>query len=528
SVSAGQPTLSVVSSTPSTCLGKTATLTASGALTYTWSHSVSNGVSFYPSATQTYTVTGDNGCGVVTATTSIAVNPLPITLVSTNSVVCTNKTATLTVTAPATSYTWQPVNASGTNTTLVVNPQATTVYTVTASDGTCSGVANVSIQADPIPTISASSSTGNICPGATVGLSATGGINYTWTTVSMTGSAITVTPSTSTLYNVTGDNSFGCLNNASQVVVVNSQPTLVVSANTSSICGGSSATLTVSGANTYAWTGGPTTTVYVVNPNLSTTYTVVGTNTANCSDIKTIDIGVYTPTISVTGDATICLGNQANLSASGANSYVWSPGPLNFQSIQVSPTVNTTYTVDGIGTLGILNCPGSATFQVIVNPVPTVTTTSVKTAICAKETNTYTATGASTYTWTSNTNTVVGPSIVVSSSVTTILVYTVTGTNAQGCAAEDYVTATIYACTGIEQSALNSQKLAVYPNPNNGEFTIQTNVSANLSVINELGQVVKQICLNENNQYRTSVSQLSNGIYFVVGDGLREKIVVNK
>src|SRR6185436_1843012 len=195
----------------------------------------------------------------------------------------------------------------------------------------CSGVANISIQADPIPTINASASTSSICPGTTVGLSATGGVNYTWTTVNMTGSAITVTPSASTLYNVVGENSFGCLNNASQVVVVGTQPTLVVSANTPSICGGGSATLTVSGANTYAWTGGPTTTVYVVNPTNNTTYVVVGTNTSNCSDTKSISIGVYTPTLSITGDATICLGSQANLSASGANSYVWSPGPLNFQ-----------------------------------------------------------------------------------------------------------------------------------------------------------------------------------------------------
>src|SRR6185436_11465588 len=92
-VNGSQPTLSVVSSTPSTCLGKTATLTASGALTYTWTNGVTNGVSFYPSTTTTYTVSGQNGCGITTAVSTISVNPLPITVVSTNSVVCTNKTA---------------------------------------------------------------------------------------------------------------------------------------------------------------------------------------------------------------------------------------------------------------------------------------------------------------------------------------------------------------------------------------------------------------------------------------------------
>src|SRR6185369_4569754 len=183
-----------------------------------------------------------------------------------------------------------------------------------------------------------------------------------------------------------------------------------------------------------------------------------------------------------TGDAAVCLGSPASLSANGANSYIWSPGGLIFQNIQVSPTVNTTYTVDGLSTQGILNCPGSATFQVIVNPVPTVTTTSVKQAICAKETNTYTASGASTYTWTSNTNTVVGPSIVLSSSLTTILVYTVTGTNVQGCMAEDYVTATIFACTGINGSIAENKQLIVYPNPNNGSFNLSSGAETAASV----------------------------------------------
>jgi hypothetical protein len=47
-VSGGIPTLAVTSSTNQTCLGKTVTLTATGALTYTWTNGVTNGVGFSP------------------------------------------------------------------------------------------------------------------------------------------------------------------------------------------------------------------------------------------------------------------------------------------------------------------------------------------------------------------------------------------------------------------------------------------------------------------------------------------------
>jgi len=60
------------------CPGTSVTLTGSGASTYAWNNGVSNGVSFTPNATQTYTVTGTaaNGC-TGTSQTTITVNAAP-------------------------------------------------------------------------------------------------------------------------------------------------------------------------------------------------------------------------------------------------------------------------------------------------------------------------------------------------------------------------------------------------------------------------------------------------------------------
>ncbi len=55
--------------------------------------------------------------------------------------------------------------------------------------------------------------------------------------------------------------------------------------------------------------------------------------------------------ITVNG-GTICPGDSITLTASGANTYIWSPGNQNTASITVSPAVTTTYTVDGTNATG--------------------------------------------------------------------------------------------------------------------------------------------------------------------------------
>ena len=78
------------------CSGSTATLTATGAVSYSWTNSVQNGVPFTPIATTTYTVTGTdaNGC---TGTDAVTVTLVPPpTISATNSSVCAGQSTTIT------------------------------------------------------------------------------------------------------------------------------------------------------------------------------------------------------------------------------------------------------------------------------------------------------------------------------------------------------------------------------------------------------------------------------------------------
>ena len=501
-------------------------------MTYTWTNGVTNGVSFFPQSTNTYTVTGENGCGTVTAVSTISILPLPLTVVTSNSVVCTNKTATLAATAAATSYTWQPGNVIGASPNLIVNPQTNTNYTVTATDGTCVGVANVVVNANPVPTIQIASSATTACPGDVVTFTASGGSNYTWTANNQTGATLSTSLSTTTLIAVQGDNQFGCISNTSQVVSVQTAPTINVATASPSICAGGSSTLNVTGANNYTWTGGSNGNSYVVNPSQTTVYSVDGSNTGNpCIATRTLEVTVFTPSLTITGNTVVCEGQSTDLLAASATSYTWAHAQ-SFPSANtnVTPLSNTVYTVNATHEFnaGQVKCPISGNIQVVVNPNPTVSVVATRTAMCVRESNTLTGSGASTYTWVTTNTTVAAPDVTLMPTSTGFVSYTLTGKSTQGCEGNSLYLLNVSACTGIEESNSSSNVVNIYPNPSQGNFTIETSKDMLLKLINQLGQVIEVIQLNEKNNYKTSLTNLSNGVYFISGDGLNKKVVVNK
>jgi ribosomal protein S6 len=68
----------------------------------------------------------------------------------------------------------------------------------------------------------------------------------------------------------------------------------------------------------------------------------------------------------------------------------------------------------------------------------------------------------------------------------------------------------------------------VFPNPNNGEFTIQSHIADVINVTNELGQVVETVELTQQNNFSYKVNHFSNGIYFLVGKTIKQKVIVSK
>ena len=128
--------------------------------------------------------------------------------------------------------------------------------------------------------------------------------------------------------------------------------------------------------------------------------------------------------------------------------------------------------------------------------------------LCLNESCTLTATGASSFVW-SNGQT--GNVIVVSP--TTSSTYSVSSTEPLFCNNTVGIIVTVNACTDLKSVSNNNTELQVYPNPNNGHFSVNTNVpGAQLSIFNAIGQLVFQIDIID--ESITLDSNLQKGVYF--------------
>ena len=152
-------------------------------------------------------------------------------------------------------------------------------------------------------------------------------------------------------------------------------------------------------------------------------YVITYTDTDGETATDTISINALPTIVISTSNSSICNGESTTLTASGGSSYVWSNGE-NTPAITVSPTSTTTFTVTGTDSNG---CTNTASQSITVNALPTVEISGTLT-YCAGATTTLTATaGLSSYLWSTGDTT---QSIDVTDGI-----YTVTGTDANGCSA---------------------------------------------------------------------------------------------
>lgn len=257
------PTVSIFASATTICSGQTTTLTASGAGSYTWNPGGSGAtINTTPAINTTYTVLAANGNCLDSTTLTVNVNATPtVSIVPSSASICSGTTVTLTASG-ATNYTWLPSGSPGGSVT--DNPSSNTTYTLIGESAGCANTTTTSISVIPTPTVSVTSSATTICSGQTTTLTASGATNYTWST-SATTNSVSVSPSSTTVYSVTGDNS-GCGASQTFTVNVNQPATISGGVLNTATCGnlnGGVGSLTVSpaGIYTYTWTDQSTGTV---------------------------------------------------------------------------------------------------------------------------------------------------------------------------------------------------------------------------------------------------------------------------
>jgi len=282
------PTVNANASSTSLCDGDVLTLTGSGgASSYIWDNSVTNAVSFVPSTSTMYHVTGTDGTCSNTDSVYVTVNPIPnVQANASDTIICLGDNLTLTGSGTAGSYTWDNAVTNG----VAFSPAVSTTYTVTGTLGGCSSIDSVFVDVITNPIAFAGNDT-SICDGDTLQLTATGGGSYLWST-SSTNATINVSPSTNTTYVVTV--SIGsCTATADIDITVLAAPNAQAGSD-QTICLGDSITLTATGGGTYNWNTGDAFASTTVSPNITTTYYVTVSNgTCDASDDVIVTVLPY-------------------------------------------------------------------------------------------------------------------------------------------------------------------------------------------------------------------------------------------
>jgi len=321
-------------------------------------------------------------------------------------------------------------------------------------------------------------------------------------------------------YTLLGNNNVNCISQQTQLILTNLVPPLVLNSSVPFVCTGTTAVLSIANATvpgvTYSWSSnsgsGSTSNV---TPTVTTTYFASAvTNSTGCSSTGSLALTVNISTFVVSSPTAICRGSSAVFVASGAaNSYNWNvAGGNNTPSITVSPTLTSNYSVTGITG----NCSSTLSVPLIVNLLPNVQASAAKSTICRLESGTLTATGATSYSWSNGATT---PAISYNT-LTITTTYTVTGTDQNNCVKSNTVTQFVATCPGIDKlSNAQNTRMLVYPNPNNGSFTIISDADLKIRIVNTLGLTVfagEVLMAREND---IVVPELAAGMYFIVIDG---------
>jgi hypothetical protein len=359
----------------------------------------------------------------------------------------------------------------------------------------------------------------SVCQGSTNQYTVTsmpGATLYTWSlpgvwTGTSSTTTINATSGSSGNLSVTASYSCGTSTAATLSVTVMPAPVISITSATPSIfCSGTQVTITTSGAASFTLqpTNQSGLSPFYDTPLVNTVYSVTGTGTNGCvSSPATANITVKeTPTITV-NSGTLCLGQGFTITPSGANTYTYS----SIFAQVTPPTANVfNYSVTGTSTNG---CVGNlAISTVTVYALPVLTLTPTRASICVKETTTITATGASNYSWSTNST-----SAQISVAPVTNTMYTIIGIDSKGCSNTGSVNINVLKCTGLPDAEQHSG-LSVFPNPSNGIYNLKCESELTFSVYNMLGDLILKQTVDKG-LHSINLESFPSGTYLLRTDG---------
>lgn len=328
-----------------------------------------NTITRVPTQDTTYWVEGQsNGC-LSRAEISIKLLETPSIYVDGKTSVCPGDSVILRAHG-AHHYKWSTGEESD---TLVDTPTANSTYLVYGySEQGCEVSEPVSVTVNPLPLVYTEGDH-QACLGSMVQIeafdaNAGNSYNFKWSNGSV-GKKIIPQINQNEKFTVVVENTFGCVDSVTHEVSLTTPPNLSFQGVTT-VCLGESVTLQGNGALTYSWNDGRTETSgpsYNFTPTGNTRIRLTGSNVSNCPSTLDIQIGVVTPpTLFLSGDSAVCLGDEFTLVVSGADHFKWNTGDET-SSITYTLTSASEYTVYGTNESG---CSSSASKMVKVRPAP--------------------------------------------------------------------------------------------------------------------------------------------------------------
>ncbi|AYL96439.1 gliding motility-associated C-terminal domain-containing protein [Mucilaginibacter celer] len=356
----------------------------------------------------------------VAATANVTPAPVNPVLAQTAVSICSGDAVTLSVTnAGGATVNWYDAPTGGTlvftGANYQVTPIATVSYYAELINATCTSPSRTqaTITVNPRPAApGVQSANVQVCPGSTATLAVLNpmaGVNYVWYSAATGGTALH-TGNTYTTAAITQDQTFyveavnattSCSNNGARtsvnVTVTNQLTAPVLSAATTTVCSGGTATLSVQNpvnGLTYKWytaaTGGAPvftgSTFTINNLTADVSYFVESSNSSGCvsdtrarADITVTPIPNAPQVQASAGGLNICAGESASLSIVNPQTgvvYRWytaaTGGTLLFTGTQFNTPVlaaNTTYYVEA-SQAGNCNASSRTSVTVTVNPMP--------------------------------------------------------------------------------------------------------------------------------------------------------------
>jgi hypothetical protein len=404
------PNVIATSNQSAICNGNGTTISAQGANTYIWDNYAGTIASTVvsPTISTTYKVTGSdvNGCKntastiitvttpttpVITGTTNYIVNQTITALhASGTSVSWYDNTGTLLTSIPNNNYT--PLIDNKIANTLTIKATNTENGCVSAATPVTIVITNCSVAA---PTLN--KTTQSICTGGTFTSFIATGTSVKWYDASndanITTTAGVFTPTKAGSYYATQTNicegsraTVTAIENTLPVISINPIATLCLNDNAVTV------TATPAGGS---FVGSGITANGVFTPSTSGNFTITYnyTDAKSCSNTTTATIKVNSlPTVVASSDKqATCTGTTANISVSGAVSYLWSGSIGTASTIVVSPTASTIYTVTGTDANG---CKNKSSVSLVVNTIPTVIAVTTGATVCEGNPGILSATGA--------------------------------------------------------------------------------------------------------------------------------------